>query len=202
MTEAGNRTEAEQRLLELLRERSFKRAAPGEMFRLASGERSEYFIDGKMTVVSPEGARLIGEVIYEWTRESDIDAIGGLQVGAVPLTTSAVISYQNHGRSIEGFWVREEIKSHGTQKKIEGRLKPGMRVAIVDDVFTKGGSALKAVEAVRDFGCEVVLVLALVDRLRGAESLFRKHNISDYRCVFTIRDFGIDVPQYAEAASH
>src|SRR5207237_1330699 len=125
-------------------------------------------------------AYLIGEVLYERTRDANIDAIGGLQVGAVPLATAAVISYHRHGRPIEGFWVREEVKAHGTQKRVEGGLKPGSRVAVVDDVFTKGGSTLKAVEAVRELGCEVVLVLALVDRLRGAEELFRGHGITDY----------------------
>ena len=187
-------TDIEQRLLELLKKRSFRRADSGQMFRLASGEMSEYFIDGKMTAVSSEGAALIGEVLYDWTKDANLDAIGGLQVGAVPLTTAAVISYRNHGRSIEGFWVRDEVKSHGTQKQIEGGLKKGMRVAVIDDVFTKGGSTMKAVEAVRSLGCEVVLVLALVDRLRGAKALFLQNGITDFRCVFTIRDFGIDVP--------
>src|SRR5207248_839536 len=120
-----------------------------------------------------------------------IDAIGGLQVGAIPLVTAAVISYRNHGRPIEGFWVRDEVKSHGTQKQIEGGLRPGMRVAIVDDVFTKGGSALKAVEAVRELGCEVVLVLAIVDRLQGAEQLFLEKGIKNYQSLFTIRDLGV-----------
>jgi len=187
-------TDAEQQLLELLKKRSFRRAEPGQFFTLASGEKSEYFIDGKMTAVSSEGAELIGEVLYGWTKDVGIDAIGGLQVGAVPLATAAVISYQRHGRPIEGFWVREETKSHGTQKKIEGALRKGMRVAVVDDVFTKGGSTLKAVEAVREFGCEVVLVLALVDRLRGARELFRRNGITDCRTVFTIEHFGIRVP--------
>ncbi|MCI0704857.1 MAG: orotate phosphoribosyltransferase [Planctomycetia bacterium] len=187
-------TEAEQRLLELLKTRSFRRAAPGEHFTLTSGEKSEYFIDGKMTAVSSAGAELIGEVLYQWTKDFQINAIGGLQVGAVPLVTSAVISYQRHGQPIEGFWVREEVKSHGTKKQIEGALQKGMRVAIVDDVFTKGGSALKAAQAAREFGCEVVLVLALVDRLRGARALFREHGIENYHRVFTIRQFGIDVP--------
>jgi orotate phosphoribosyltransferase len=189
----------ESRLLELLKERSFKRAAPGELFTLASGAKSEYFIDGKMTAVSSEGAALIGEVLYDWTKDLDIDAIGGLQVGAVPLVTAAVISYQRHGRPIEGFWVREEAKDHGTRKQIEGGLKPGMRVVILDDVFTKGGSALKAAQAARNFGCEVVLVLALVDRLQGARELFRQNGIDKVARVFTIRQFGIDVPDDAEA---
>src|SRR5437763_4587017 len=107
-------SDAEEKLLALLKERSFKRAAPGELFTLASGEKSEYFIDGKMTAVSSEGAGLIGEVLYDWTKDAEIDAIGGLQVGAIPLTTAAVIAYASHGRPIEGFWVREEVKSHGT----------------------------------------------------------------------------------------
>lgn len=187
-------TEAEQRLLELLKVRSFKRAAPGELFTLVSGEKSEYFIDGKMTAVSSEGAALIGEVLYERTKDLNLDAIGGLQVGAVPLVTAAAVAYHRHGRAIEGFWAREEAKAHGTRKQVEGGLKPGMRVAIVDDVFTKGGSALKAAQAAQAFGCEVVLVLALVDRLRGARALFREHGLTNYDRVFSIRQFGIDVP--------
>jgi orotate phosphoribosyltransferase len=178
----------EQRLLALLKDRSFRR---GE-FMLASGEIGDYFMDGKMTAVSSEGAYLIGEVLYEWTKDAGIDAIGGLQVGAVPLTTAAVISYHRHGLPMEGFWVQEEVKSHGTRKRVEGSLKSGSRVAVVDDVFTKGGSALQAVQAVRGHGCEVVLVLALVDRLRGARELFLDHGIKDYRTVFTVEDFGVE----------
>lgn len=185
-------TETERQLLELLKKRSFRRAPAGQPFRLASGELSDYFIDGKMTAVSSAGAALIGEVLYEHTKDAGVDAIGGLQVGAVPLAAAAAMSYHLHGRSIEGFWVRDEVKSHGTQKQIEGGLQKGMRVAVIDDVFTKGGSTMKAVEAVRAFGCEVVLVLALVDRLRGAKELFQQTGITDFRTVFTIRDFGIE----------
>ncbi|MCE9562915.1 MAG: orotate phosphoribosyltransferase [Planctomycetes bacterium] len=187
-------TDTEKQLLELLKQRSFRRAEPGQHFTLASGEKSEYFIDCKMTAVNSTGAALIGDVLYDWTKNDNIDAIGGLQVGAVPLVTAAAISYAKHGKPIEGFWAREAAKDHGTQKRIEGGLKKGMRVAVIDDVFTKGGSTLKAVEAVREFGAEVVMVLALVDRLRGAEELFRTNGITDFRTVFTIRDFGITVP--------
>src|SRR5262249_52637519 len=127
------------------------------------------------------------------------DAIGGLQGGAIPLITAAVIAYQRHGQPIEGFWGREGVKDHGTKKLIEGGLKAGMGVAIVGDVFTKGGSGLTASEAVRHFGCEGVLVLALVDRLQGARALFRKHGIENYLRVFTIRQFGIEVPDDADA---
>lgn len=180
-------TEAEAQLLEILRDRSFRRGT----FRLASGDVSDYYIDGRMTVVFSAGAALIGEVLYERTKDHRIDAIGGLAVGAVPLATAAAIAYHRHGRPLEGFWVRDRTKDHGTQKLIEGGLKPGMRVAVVDDVFTKGQSALKAAEAVKELGCEVVLVLALVDRLAGARELFREHGIDDYQAVFTIRDLGV-----------
>lgn len=191
----------EQKLLDILVARSFRRAEPGEQFTLASGAKSDYFIDGKMTVVAPDAAELIGEVIYEHTQDTDIEAIGGLQVGAVPLATSAVISFNRRGRPIEGFWVRDAAKDHGTKKLVEGGLKPGMRVAIVDDVFTKGGSALKAVQEVTKLGCKVVVVLALVDRLQGARELFEEHGITNFRSVFTIEDFGIHVPREAEAAA-
>jgi orotate phosphoribosyltransferase len=192
-------TAAETKLLQLLKDRSFKRGT----FRLASGGMSDYYIDGKMTEVFSEAVPLIGEILFERTQGLGIDAIGGLEVGAVPLTTAAVFSYNLHGRKMEGFWVRDEVKGHGTKKLIEGNLVRGSRVVIVDDVFTKGNSAAKAVEAVRGIGCEVVAVLALVDRLQGAEALFRDLGVDNYKPVFTIRDFGVepDVPSPTKAAS-
>jgi orotate phosphoribosyltransferase len=181
----------EAQLLKFLKDRSFRYKRGG--FRLASGDVSDYYIDGKTTAVSSEAAWLIGEAIYERTMGLDIGAIGGLEVGAVPLTTAAVISYHLHGKKMEGFWVRDEVKSHGTKKLIEGNLKPGSRVVIVDDVFTKGSSALKAVKAVKQLGCDVALVLALVDRLQGAEQLFRNEGVLEFQSIFTIENFGITV---------
>lgn len=93
------------------------------------------------------------------------------------------------------------MKNHGTKKQIEGDFRKGMRVVIVDDVFTKGGSALKAAQAAREHGSEVVLVLALVDRLQGARALFREHGLTNYQRVFTIRQFGIDVPDDIETVA-
>jgi orotate phosphoribosyltransferase len=178
----------EQQLLQLLKDRCFRFGT----FRLASGDTSNYYIDGKMAEVSSEGAYLIGEVVYEQTRDLDIAGIGGLEVGAVPLTTAAVLSYHLHGRRMEGFWVRDKTKGHGTRKLVEGKLEPGSRVVILDDVITRGESSLRAIEGVRELGCEVVQVLAIVDRLRGAGELFRNHGIMNFRSVFTIRDFGVD----------
>src|SRR5437867_3574818 len=111
-------SEAEKELLQLLKARSLQTGS----FVLASGGTSSYYIDGKMAAVSAKGARLIGEILYERTKDLRIDAIGGLEVGAVPLVTAAVISYSLHGRDMEGFWVRDKAKAHGTQKLIEGNL--------------------------------------------------------------------------------
>ncbi len=180
-------SETETKLLQLLKDRSFQRGS----FRLASGATSDYYIDGKMTEVFSEAAYLIGEVLYEQTRDLDLHAIGGLEVGAVPLTAAAVISYHLHGRPMEGFWVRDKTKTHGTKKMIEGNLRRGSRVVVLDDVITTGGSALKAIEEVKNWGCEVVRVVCLVDRLGGAEKAFREAGADSYRAVFTIRDFGV-----------
>jgi orotate phosphoribosyltransferase len=180
-------SETEARVLQLLKERSFKLGT----FQLASGGTSDYYIDGKMTEVYSEGAHLIGEVLYERTRGLEFDAIGGLEVGAVPLATAAVISYHRHGRRLEGFWVRDEAKTHGTRKLVEGGLRDGARVVIVEDVITQGSSSLKAIRAVKKMGCDVVLVVALVDRLQGAEEAIRAEGVASYHPVFTIRDFGV-----------
>src|SRR5262249_36957658 len=180
-------SDIEQQLLEIIRDRAFRRGT----FRLASGATSDYYIDGKMVEVYSRAAPLIGEVLYAHTKDLPIDAIGGLEVGAIPLTTAAVFSYHLHGRELEGFWVRDKAKGHGTQKVIEGNLAPGARVVIVDDVVTKGGSALKAIHAVQEAQCEVALVLALVGRLCGGEELFRENGVAAYRAIFTVRDLGV-----------
>ena len=180
-------TDAEKQLLEYLKERALRFG----QFTLASKKVSNYFIDGKMVQGYSRSARAIGEVIYEHTKDLAIDALGGQALGAVPLTTAAVIAYDLHGREMEGFWVREEKKDHGTEKKIEGALGEGTRVAILEDVVTTGGSSLKAIEAVRAKGCEVVFVLGLVDRLAGAAERFRENGVKEYRAVFTVRDLGV-----------
>lgn len=172
-----------ERLFELLRQRSF---VCGEVV-LASGQKSDYYFDGKMVEACPEGAYLIGEAIYEHTKHLQFDAIGGLAVGAVPLVTSAAVSFYHHGRNIEGFWVREETKAHGTRKLIEGKLPEKARVVIVDDVITSGGSSQKAIDAVEAQGATVVLVLAIVDRQQGARERFEgKYR---YEALFTKDEF-------------
>lgn len=178
------------RLLALIRERALLR---GDVV-LASGQKSSFYVDGKMIEVSPLGAYLIGEVIFDEIAELDIDAIGGLAVGAVPVVTSIMVSCHNHGREhMEGFFVREEPKSHGTKKLIEGQLPENARVVIVDDVVTSGGSVLKAVEAAEERGAEVVLILSIVDRNAGATELFASKGY-EYKAIFKKEEVLENVP--------
>lgn len=171
------------RLLTLIRERAYRE---GEV-TLASGQKSNFYVDGKMFEVSPEGAYLVGEVIYERIAQLDIDAVGGLAVGAVPMVTSIAISCWHHGKSLEGFFVRESAKSHGTMKTIEGKLPEKARVLMVDDVVTTGGSIFKAIEAAESRGATVVLVLAIVDRDAGAAELFASRGYR-YESIFSKAD--------------
>lgn len=176
------------RLLELVKSRAVKFG----QFTLASGKQSSYYINSKKILFHSESAALLGEQFYQLTRDLDIQAVGGLEVGAIPLATVTVARYHQAGRSLEGFFVRKQAKGHGSQERIEGVLPPAARVAIVDDVLTTGGSAQQAVEEVEKAGATVVAVLCIVDRLEGARELFAPRY--DFRPIFTLRDLGIDPP--------
>lgn len=173
-----------ERLLHLIQTRAYRQ---GEV-TLASGRTSDFYIDGKMIEVSPEGAYLIGEALYEQIRDMDVAAVGGLAVGAVPLVTSVVISAYHHGGGLEGFFVRDQAKSHGTMKVIEGYLpNPGDRIVVVDDVITSGKSVMKAIEAVKERGAEIAAVLAIVDREAGARQFFDSQGYR-YVSIFSKQD--------------
>jgi orotate phosphoribosyltransferase len=152
-------------LVALLAERSVKRG----LFTLASGKQSEYYIDARLTTMSPEGLSLIGSVALEELHKSGwaVDAIGGLTLGADPIAYA--VSYASAGtvNPLRAFTVRKEAKSHGTGRQIEGPFRAGDRVAVIEDVITTGGSALRAIDAVRAAGGTVAGVLALVDRGEG-----------------------------------
>lgn len=158
------------RLIALLADRSAKRGD----FVLASGRRSTLYVDCRLTTMHPEGQLLIGRVALAALRESGwpVDAVGGLTLGADPISyaiahASALAAERGEGEMVRSFTVRKEAKQHGTGKLIEGAFLPGDRVVVVEDVITTGGSALKAVQAIRAGGGDVLGVLALVDRQEG-----------------------------------
>lgn len=163
-------TPAPSRLIALLAERSAKRGD----FVLASGRRSNLYVDCRLTTMHPEGQLLIGRAGLAALRASEwtVDAVGGLTLGADPISyaiahASAFDAEQHGGQMVRSFTVRKEAKQHGTGKLIEGAFLSGDHVVIVEDVITTGGSALKAVEAVRAAGGNIQGVLALVDREEG-----------------------------------
>jgi len=176
-------TDTERQLLSFLKDRCYREGD----FTLASGEKSTFYFDARTASLSSRGTYLIGKAVYEKIKDLDVQAIGGLEVGAIPLTAAVVQTYHLNQRSIEGFFVRNEQKKHGTKKLIEGHIKPGSKVVIVDDVATKGGSILKAVAAVRAAECTPVLIVVLVDRQQGAAEVFAKEAIP-FAPLFTIGD--------------
>jgi orotate phosphoribosyltransferase len=184
--EAELMTDARRRLLELFK----SRAVLFGKFTLASGRESTFYINSKKALFHSETAALLGEVLWETTNDLTIDAIGGLEVGAIPMATAAVIEYARHGRSLEGFFVRKEAKAHGSKERIEGVLPDRARVAMVDDVLTTGGSVQQAITEVERAGATVAAVVCIVDRLEGARELLASRY--DYRPIFTLRDFGIE----------
>jgi len=153
------------RLLDLLAQRSARRGS----FTLASGKQSDLYIDCRLTTMHPEGLALIGPLGLHAIGERGWhpDAVGGLTLGADPVSYAIAYASQLAGMPTRAFTVRKEAKTHGTGKLIEGPYTAGDRVVVIEDVITTGGSALKAVDAVRAAGGVVVGVLAVVEREEG-----------------------------------
>ena len=163
------------RLVALLAERSARRGT----FTLASGRQSTLYIDARLTTMSPEGLSIIGPLGFERIEQLgwEVDSVGGLTLGADPI--SYAISYASAGtpRPLRAFNVRKEAKTHGTGKLIEGPFRAGDSVAVIEDVITTGGSALKAVEALRAAGGRPRGVLALVDREEGGREAIEREGL-------------------------
>ncbi len=153
-------------LLQLLREKSF-RYSPDRPFKLVSGRVSPYYIDCRPTTHNAEGLFLIGELFWEMLRDLEVDAVGGLTMGADPIAHAIALTSYLKGKPVNAFSVRKSPKEHGTGGLVVGDVKPGDKVVILEDVITTGASTLKALVAARDFGLEVIRVLILVDRQEG-----------------------------------
>lgn len=161
-------------------------------FTLASGAKASYYLDCRNITLHPKGAGVIAEGMLEVINQrGDLPAaVGGMAIGADPITASIVTIAGQRDLPLMGFMVRKEPKGHGTGKQVEGPVKPGDRVVIVEDVITSGGSALKAVDAAREFGLEVDCVVAIIDRLSGGEEAFAAKGIP-LITLTTIRDFDL-----------
>ena len=146
---------------------------------LASGQESDHYFDMKPSMLAPEGALCLAELILDRIGEMDVDYVGGLEMGAVPLIGPIALKSLERGRSIAGMFVRKAAKGHGTQRLIEGvEDVSGKRIVIVEDVTTTGNSALKAISVLKEAGAEIVLVLSILDRQQGATELYEKEGLA------------------------
>jgi orotate phosphoribosyltransferase len=162
------------RFIELLRERSFER----KKVILASGRESDFFIDCKQTMLTAEGHALAGEIVYDLLKElPECDAVAGVELGGCPIASAvSLVSFQRGAKNLPALYVRKAQKDHGSKKLVEGdkALFPGIRVALLEDVVTTGGSSLKAVESLKAVGANVVGIVALVDREEGGAETIRE----------------------------
>ena len=165
-----------QRLTALLAQRSARRG----QFTLASGRVSTLYIDARMTTMSPEGLPLIGRLGLAEIADAgwNAQAVGGLTLGADPISYAISYASSNTSKPVRAFTVRKAPKAHGTAKLIEGPFNAGDRVVVIEDVITTGGSALKAIAAIREAGGEILGLLALVDREEGGRETIEAEGIS------------------------
>lgn len=183
----------EQRLFELIKARSF---ATGD-FTLASGKKSNLYFNTKPTMMVAEGSHLCARAFFDRLVAENIDYIGGLEMGAVPLAAATAAYSFTQNKPINAFFVRKKAKDYGAKQLVEGMAPgeslKGKRVAIAEDVTTTGGSALQAIEAARADGAEVDLLISILDREEGAVDLLKQHNVR-LVSVFKASDFvsGID----------
>jgi orotate phosphoribosyltransferase len=165
--------ELKRKLISKLRLKSFK-YSDDPPFILASGKESFFYFNCKPTYLDPEGMELIGRMIFEKLRGWRINAIGGLELGAIPPCFAATVISQIEGEPISTFIVRKDKKDHGDISAIEGDVEPGQKVAIFDDVITTGASTIKAIEAAKAKGLDIVMVIVIVDRQEGGREAIQE----------------------------
>ena len=164
-------------------------------FTLASGRKAKYYLDGKQVTLTSEGACLLGEgILALLEEESEFPAaVGGMCIGADPITAAVITVAGMEGKSLKGFLVRKEAKGHGTNKFVEGPVLPGESAVIVEDVVTTGGSSLLAIQRAEEFGLKIKTVIAIVDRMEGGREAFQNAGYT-LKSLFTIQDFGLELP--------
>jgi orotate phosphoribosyltransferase len=176
-----------QALIALIREKALEFGD----FTLASGKKASFYLDCRRVTLDSAGANLIARGMLDVLGDQLPDAVGGMAIGADPITAAIITVAGQQGKPLRGFIVRKEAKTHGKGRDVEGPVQAGDRVVIVEDVVTTGGSSLQAIEKVEAAGLHVLGVLAVIDRLEGGAQAFAARGYS-LRTLLTIRDFGIE----------
>jgi orotate phosphoribosyltransferase len=162
---------------------------------LASGREADYYVDLRRVTLHHEAAPLIGHLLLDLLEESgfgpgEVDAVGGLTLGADPVATALLHAAASRGLALDAFVVRKESKAHGLQRRIEGPDVVGRRVVAVEDTSTTGGSVILAVEALRESGASVVAVAVIVDRATGAREAIEAEGLP-YLNLYSLPDLGL-----------
>jgi orotate phosphoribosyltransferase len=177
-----------QALVALVKEKALKFGD----FTLASGKKAKYYLDGKQITLDAAGAKLIGEGILELLLAEKLPVcVGGMAIGADPITAAVVTMAGVRGVPLKGILIRKEPKGHGLQKYVEGPASPGDSVVIVEDVVTTGGSSLLAIDRAEEFGLKVAGVITIIDRLEGGAAAFAARGYK-LTSLLTIRDLGVE----------
>ena len=163
--------------------------------RLASGREADYYVDLRRITLHAVAAPLVGHVLLDRLEEvglgpADVDAVGGLTLGADPVATALLHAAASRGLALDAFVVRKDAKAHGLQRRIEWPDIAGRRVVVVEDTSTTGGSALTAVEAAREAGAHVLGVAVLVDRDTGARERVEAAGLP-YHFLYGLADLGL-----------
>jgi orotate phosphoribosyltransferase len=175
------------RLIELVKEYAL---SFGD-FTLASGAKANFYLDCRKLTLSGEGANQIAAGILELLDNDMPDAVGGMAIGADPITAAVITRAWQAGLSLRGFIVRKENKQHGTGRQVEGPIKENDRVVMLEDVVTSGGSSLKAIQHARDFGLKVDRIITIIDRKAGGRERFEAEGVA-FHSLLTLDDLGID----------
>lgn len=173
-------------LLQIIRDQAVVRGR----VTLSSGTEADYYVDLRRVTLDGVAAPLVGEVMLDLVADLDVDAVGGLTMGADPVATAMLHAAARRGRRLDAFVVRKAEKAHGLQQRIEGPSVTGRRVLVVEDTSTTGSSPLTAVEACREAGAEVVAVAVIADRASGADERLREHGLT-YRAAYSLGDLGL-----------
>ena len=177
----------ENKLIELVK----KLALRTGQFKLASGKMANFYLDCRKLTLDGEGANVIAAGILDLLEKDMPDAVGGMAIGADPITASVITLAHQRGHQLKGFIVRKQPKEHGTGQQVEGPIESGQRVVILEDVTTTGGSCLAAIDHARNFGLVVDRAITIVDRLEGAGPRFEAANVK-LQSLVTIQQLGID----------
>jgi orotate phosphoribosyltransferase len=162
-------------------------------FTLASGKKASYYLDCREVTLDAQGARLVGEGMLDLIAGDTPALVGGMAIGADPITAAILTLAGTRNIPLRGVMVRKEAKQHGTGKFVEGPFREGESLVIVEDVVTTGGSSLLAIERCEAVGLKVKRVLAIIDRLEGGREAFAAKGY-ELTTLFTVKDFGIEPP--------